>query len=174
MVCFQWLQGKHMASSWANHRAASCHPLDGCRSLAPCTARSALRLHPYFLARRLLTMPMLALSGCGFCGAVYMRLTRRSFQAADSGVWSGPSSSMYRPGCSPVSGLHGFWCLSVTGWIFQLCTWTGFALMITGAACGCMLSIRLNDSSFQCSVTHINVPPAACPWQRCNSSSLWF
>lgn len=50
----------------------------------------------------------------------------------DSGVWSGPSSSMYRPGCSPVSGLHGFWCLSVTGWIFQLATWTGFALMISG------------------------------------------
>ena len=53
---------------------------------------------------------------------------------ADSGVWFGPSSSMYRPGCSPVSGLHGFWCLSVTGWTFQLCTWIGFALMVTGAA----------------------------------------
>jgi len=50
----------------------------------------------------------------------------------DSGVWSGPSSSMYRPGCGPVSGLHGFLCLSVTGVTFQACTYLGFALLLTG------------------------------------------
>jgi hypothetical protein len=39
---------------------------------------------------------------------------------------------MYRPGCGPVRGLHGFWCLSVTGACFQLATYIGFALMISG------------------------------------------
>lgn len=50
----------------------------------------------------------------------------------DSGVWSGPSSSMYRPGCGPVSGLHGFLCLSATGAVFQTATYAGFALLLTG------------------------------------------
>lgn len=34
-----------------------------------------------------------------------------------------------------MRGLHGFWCLSVTGVIFQLATYVGFSLMITGASC---------------------------------------
>lgn len=49
----------------------------------------------------------------------------------DSGVWTGRSSNMYRPGCNP-RGLHGFWCLSVTGVIFELCTYTGFVLLLAG------------------------------------------
>ncbi|GFR45242.1 hypothetical protein Agub_g6346 [Astrephomene gubernaculifera] len=50
----------------------------------------------------------------------------------DAGIWDGPSSRMYRPGCAPVTGLHGFACLSVTGWLFSIAaTYSGFALMVT-------------------------------------------
>ena len=38
---------------------------------------------------------------------------------------------MYRPGCN-ARGLHGFWCLSLTGAIFLACTYTGFALLVSG------------------------------------------
>ncbi|KAG2424578.1 hypothetical protein HXX76_014458 [Chlamydomonas incerta] len=56
-------------------------------------------------------------------------LTRHSLQ--DAGVWTGPSSRMYRDDCSPVTGLHGFYCLSLTGWVFSIfCTYTGFFLMV--------------------------------------------
>ena len=53
--------------------------------------------------------------------------------AADSGIWTGRSSNMYRPGCN-ARGLHGFWCLSLTGAIFLACTYTGFALLVAGEA----------------------------------------
>lgn len=57
-------------------------------------------------------------------------MTRHCLQ--DSGIWTGESSRMYRPGCGPVSGLHGILCLSVTGLVFSiLFTYSGFILMIT-------------------------------------------
>lgn len=49
----------------------------------------------------------------------------------DSGIWTSRSSSMYRPDCDP-RGLHGFWCLSVTGVAFTLFTYLGFALLVAG------------------------------------------
>ncbi|KAG2486720.1 hypothetical protein HYH03_014648 [Edaphochlamys debaryana] len=49
----------------------------------------------------------------------------------DSDIWTGPSSRMYRPDCYPVTGLHGFLCLSLTGWVFSiLCTYLGFVLLV--------------------------------------------
>ena len=57
--------------------------------------------------------------------------SRATPHAQDAGVWTGPSSRMYRDDCSPVTGLHGFYCLSLTGWVFSIfCTYTGFVLMI--------------------------------------------
>jgi len=50
----------------------------------------------------------------------------------DAGIWTGPSSSMYRPDCPDARGLHGFWCLSVTGVIFTACTYAGFILLVAG------------------------------------------
>ncbi len=38
-----------------------------------------------------------------------------------------------RPGCGPVSGLHGFLCLSATGLAFQAATYLGFGAMVYGA-----------------------------------------
>mmetsp|Transcript_1565 Transcript_1565/g.2246 ORF Transcript_1565/g.2246 Transcript_1565/m.2246 type:complete len:174 (-) Transcript_1565:778-1299(-) len=56
-------------------------------------------------------------------------MTRHTLQ--DSGIWDGPSSHMYRPNCSPVQGLHGILCLSVTGWLFTIVfTYSGFILLI--------------------------------------------
>ncbi|GLC35409.1 hypothetical protein PLESTB_000567700 [Pleodorina starrii] len=50
----------------------------------------------------------------------------------DSDIWTGPSSRMYRDHCGPVSGLHGFWCLSITGWLFSIVfTYSGFVLLVT-------------------------------------------
>ena len=40
---------------------------------------------------------------------------------------------MYRPDCPDARGLHGFWCLSITGIIFTTCTYIGFALLVAGA-----------------------------------------
>lgn len=53
---------------------------------------------------------------------------------ADSGIWSGPSSAMYRPNCGHSERrLGGIMCLSVTGWLFTIIfTYTGFACMIIG------------------------------------------
>ena len=39
---------------------------------------------------------------------------------------------MYRPDCPDARGLHGFWCLSVTGVIFTACTYAGFILLVAG------------------------------------------
>jgi hypothetical protein len=51
----------------------------------------------------------------------------------DADIWTGPSSRMYRPHCGPVSGLHGIYCLSLTGVLFSIIfTYSGFILMITG------------------------------------------
>jgi len=51
----------------------------------------------------------------------------------DVHVWeAGPnewSSSMYRSGCSHESMA----CLSVIGWLFEACTYVGFALLIIGS-----------------------------------------
>ncbi|KAL3148151.1 hypothetical protein ABBQ38_014433 [Trebouxia sp. C0009 RCD-2024] len=74
-------------------------------------------------------------------------LTRHVLQ--DSDIWSGPSSSMYKPHCGHSERrLGGITCLSVTGWLFTIVfTYAGFACMITGemtcqtccmARCCCM------------------------------------
>ena len=55
-------------------------------------------------------------------------LTRHILQ--DAGIWSGPSSQMYKPDCE--SKLY-FPCLSITGWFFTIIfTYTGFACLIGG------------------------------------------
>lgn len=53
---------------------------------------------------------------------------------ADSGIWSGPSSSMYKPHCGHSERrLGGLTCLSLTGWLFTIVfTYVGFACMVTG------------------------------------------
>lgn len=54
--------------------------------------------------------------------------------SADSGIWAGPSSSMYKPHCGHSERrLGGITCLSLTGWLFTIVfTYIGFACMITG------------------------------------------
>ncbi|GFH20861.1 hypothetical protein V8C86DRAFT_617545 [Haematococcus lacustris] len=50
----------------------------------------------------------------------------------DAGLWTGPSSSMYRDDCDEVSGIHGLACLTLVGWLFSiLFTYSGFVLMIS-------------------------------------------
>ena len=61
---------------------------------------------------------------------VMLDLTRHLLQDAD--IWTGPSSSMYRPNCDD-SGLGGLTCLSWTGFLFTIVgTYAGFAMLLTG------------------------------------------
>lgn len=65
----------------------------------------------------------------------------------DGGLWDGPSSHMYRPDCGPVSGLHGFLCLSLTGWLFTIVfTYSGFGCMLAGVAWGTNLPRALRHA----------------------------
>lgn len=57
-------------------------------------------------------------------------LTRHELQ--DLGIWTGPSSNMYRPHCK-VRGLNAllYNCLTPTGWFFTIfCTWSGFLCLV--------------------------------------------
>lgn len=70
---------------------------------------------------------------CAAIPLIMADLTRHVLQ--DAGVWSGPSSSMYRPDCSSVHGIHGLRCLTLTGWFFTIVfTYTGFASLLVGVA----------------------------------------
>ena len=76
---------------------------------------------------------------CNLRISFHQTLLRVLFQGmhavhADSGIWSGPSSSMYRPHCGHSERrLGGLTCLSLTGWLFTIIfTYVGFACMITG------------------------------------------
>ncbi|KAJ9517555.1 hypothetical protein QJQ45_024960 [Haematococcus lacustris] len=95
------------------------------------------------IATLLLTLPALgglqhgpstlAISGCS--GTLWQRqgptlllalatpllladLVRHCLQ--DAGLWTGPSSSMYRDDCDEVSGIHGLACLTLVGWLFSI------------------------------------------------------
>mmetsp|Transcript_11089 Transcript_11089/g.15100 ORF Transcript_11089/g.15100 Transcript_11089/m.15100 type:complete len:147 (+) Transcript_11089:341-781(+) len=61
-------------------------------------------------------------------------LTRHVLQ--DSGLWSGPSSSMYDESCCALHschGMHGLGCLSVTGVFFTIIfTYSGFLCLLIG------------------------------------------
>lgn len=62
---------------------------------------------------------------------VMLDLTRHLLQDAE--IWTGPSSHMFRPDCSPTTGLSGIRCLSWTGFFFTIVgTYTGFALLLIG------------------------------------------
>ena len=51
----------------------------------------------------------------------------------DAEIWTGPSSHMFRPDCSPTTGLSGIRCLSWTGFFFTIVgTYAGFALLLIG------------------------------------------
>jgi len=73
-------------------------------------------------------------------------LTRHVLQ--DSGIWSGPSSSMYKPNCGHSERrLGGITCLSLTGWLFTIVfTYIGFACMITGIFWGADMHIKLRKA----------------------------
>lgn len=71
---------------------------------------------------------------------------------ADSGIWSGPSSSMYKPHCSHSERrLGGITCLSLTGWLFTIVfTYVGFACMVTGRITLCRHCFLLHDYIVSC------------------------
>lgn len=72
-------------------------------------------------------------------------MTRHCLQ--DAGIWTGMSSRMYRPNCGPVSGLHGIWCLSVTGMLFSIAfTYSGFSLMVIAIFWSANLGAKLRKS----------------------------
>lgn len=70
-------------------------------------------------------------------------LTRHVLQ--DSGIWSGPSSAMYRPHCGHSERrLGGITCLSVTGWLFTIIfTYTGFACMMIGVFWAADMQVKI-------------------------------
>jgi hypothetical protein len=70
---------------------------------------------------------------------------------ADSGIWDGPSSSMYRPDCGPVRGLSGMRCLSLVGILFTIVfTYAGFGLVIAGVPIPSSVRRSPTSSVFVC------------------------